>query len=48
MPPTDFERLLAARETLLPALRQLGYTHLTLDLAGFVSGSYDKRKPTTP
>lgn len=48
VPPADFERLLAARETLLPALRQLGYTHLTLDLAGFVSGSYDKRKPTTP
>lgn len=38
VPEAELERVLAARATLLPALRQLGYTSITLDLAGLVSG----------
>lgn len=38
VPERDLERVLAARTTLLPALRKLGYTNVTLDLAGLVSG----------
>lgn len=38
VPDSDLERVLAARATLLPALRAIGYTSITLDLAGLVSG----------
>jgi len=38
VPVADLERVLAARERLVPTLRRLGYTSVALDLAGFVSG----------
>ncbi len=41
IPPAAFPRLLACRETLIAGLRPLGYRHVTLDLAGFRSGSFD-------
>ena len=34
----ELERVLAARAVLLPALRKIGYSNITLDLAGLVSG----------
>jgi uncharacterized protein len=37
--PRDFERVLAHREELVSALKELGYNYVTLDLAGFRSGS---------
>jgi uncharacterized protein len=40
--PADFQAILAAREQIVAALRQLGYTHITLDLAGFRSGSLNE------
>lgn len=50
VPPAHFPTLLAAAETLHPALRALGYAFITLDLAGFRSGSYDAppRQPESP
>lgn len=41
IPPEHFPTLLAARDTLLPQLRTLGFTQITLDLQGFRSGSMD-------
>jgi uncharacterized protein len=38
VPDADLERVLAARATLVPALRRLGYQQVALDLAGLVSG----------
>lgn len=38
----DFERLVAQRETLVSALKALGYTYVTLDLTGFRSGSMNE------
>jgi uncharacterized protein len=40
--PVDFERLLAHREELVASLKALGYTYVTLDLAGFRSGSMNE------
>lgn len=40
--PADFQRLLARREELVAALKTLGYTYVTLDLAGFRSGSMNE------
>lgn len=37
--PADMPRLLAARDEVVRALRAIGYTWVTLDLAGFRSGS---------
>lgn len=37
--PQDFEILLAHREEVVTQLREFGYTHITIDLAGFQSGS---------
>ena len=37
--PTDFERLLADRDTLIPALKATGYRHITLDISGYRTGS---------
>lgn len=38
----DFERLLARRDELVTLLKALGYTYVTLDLAGFRSGSMNE------
>ena len=38
----DFERLLARREELIDSLNALGYTYVTLDIAGFRSGSMNE------
>jgi uncharacterized protein len=37
--PADFERLIASRDVVVDGLRGLGYRYVTLDLAGFRSGS---------
>ena len=37
--PSDFEKLLEVREALLGALRETGYRHVTVDLAGYRTGS---------
>jgi uncharacterized protein len=39
VPLEDFPRLLACREEVLQALRQVGYVYITLDLGGLRSGS---------
>ena len=46
VPVSDFERLLTHREHLLSALKALGYTYVSLDLAGFRSGSMNEVLPT--
>jgi len=38
VPEADFATVIAARATLIPALRQIGYQQVALDLAGFASG----------
>jgi len=38
----DFERLLEHRQEVLTALKAIGYTYVTLDLAGFRSGSMNE------
>ena len=40
--PTDFQTALAHREQIVEALKALGYTYVTLDLAGFRSGSLNE------
>jgi uncharacterized protein len=40
--PGDFERLVAQRDELVANLVALGYTYVTLDLAGFRSGSMNE------
>jgi uncharacterized protein len=40
--PQDFKRLLTHREELVSALKSLGYQYVTLDLAGFRSGSLNE------
>lgn len=40
--PADLERLLAHRDELVFALKSLGYTYVTVDLAGFRSGSMNE------
>ena len=47
VPANDLGRVLAAREALLPALRQLGFLSITLDLAGLVSGGFNALLDTT-
>ncbi len=39
VPPEEFSRVLALREEIVQALKEAGYTYVTLDLAGFRSGS---------
>jgi uncharacterized protein len=41
VPEAELAKVLAARGTLLPALRALGYASVTLDLAGFASGGFN-------
>jgi len=40
--PDDFEQVLAHRDQLVEELQALGYTYVTLDLAGFRSGSMNE------
>jgi uncharacterized protein len=40
--PEDFDRLLANRQSIIAALQQIGYQYVTLDLAGFRSGSMNE------
>lgn len=40
----DFERLLRKRHRILDGLRRLQYEHITLDLAGYRMGSFDRRR----
>ena len=40
--PDEFEEVLANRDQIIEALQELGYTYVTLDLAGFRSGSMNE------
>lgn len=40
--PSDFERILDIRAEITPALENLGYDYITLDIKGFSSGSMNK------
>ncbi len=40
--PDDFPALIGEREKILQALKDLGYVYITLDLAGFRSGSMNE------
>lgn len=40
--PADFERVVGQREAIAAALKQAGYTYVTLDLSGFRSGSMNE------
>ena len=40
--PDDFEEVLAVRDQIVEELQALGYTYVTLDLAGFRSGSMNE------
>jgi len=42
IPAGDFERILTHRGNIVEALRDLGYTYITLDLNGFRSGSMNE------
>ena len=42
VPLVDFEAVLAQRETIIAALKATGYNYVTLDLAGFRSGSMNE------
>lgn len=42
VPLADFLRVLSVREALVQRLREVGFRHVTLDLAGFRSGSFDE------
>jgi uncharacterized protein len=48
VPPADLPRLVTLREQVVPAIRALGYTNVTIDLAGFVSGGFNSLLATTP
>jgi len=43
--PDDFPALLAGREQIIETFKTLGYTYVTLDLAGFRSGSLNELLP---
>jgi uncharacterized protein len=40
--PADFDKVVANRELLIDAFKEMGYTYVTLDLAGFRSGSMNE------
>lgn len=42
VPPADFPHLLAVREEVVQRLKSVGYTFVTMDLAGFRSGSLNE------
>ena len=43
--PEDFPRLLEAAPTLVPQMKNLGFTYVTLDLAGYRTGSMNETLP---
>lgn len=45
VPTADIERLLPHRRAIVTALKELGYTYVALDLAGFRSGSMNEAGP---
>lgn len=45
VPPDEFKALLRLREAVVEAVRASGYTYVTLDLAGFRSGSLNEGLP---
>jgi uncharacterized protein len=42
VPPKEFRQLLSQRPTIVPKFKELGYTYVTLDLAGLRSGSMNE------
>ena len=40
--PAEFERLLSERENVVPALRDFGFTYVTMDLTGYRTGSMNE------
>lgn len=40
--PADFSALIAARETVLSAFRAIGFTHISMDLQGYRTGSMNE------
>ena len=40
--PAEFEKLLSERETIAPALRDFGFTYVTMDLTGYRTGSMNE------
>jgi uncharacterized protein len=42
VPPDDFQKLLDQRDTINQALKDAGYSYITLDLQGFRSGSMNE------
>jgi uncharacterized protein len=46
VPPADFQAVLAQSEAIVTALKAAGYHYVTLDLAGFRSGSMNEVLPT--
>ena len=42
VPPEDFEEVLQHRDQIIEELQALGYAYVTLDLAGFRSGSMNE------
>jgi uncharacterized protein len=42
VPPEDFPQLLSQRPMIVPKFKELGYTYITLDLAGLRSGSMNE------
>ncbi|GDY12083.1 TIGR00268 family protein [Planctomycetota bacterium] len=45
VPADQVPAVVSARTALLPALRRIGYANVTVDLAGFASGGYDRLLP---
>lgn len=48
VPQTDLPRLVALHDQVVPAIRALGYTNVTIDLAGFTSGGFNALLTKTP
>lgn len=42
LPPESWPQLLELREEIVPALRELGWTYIVVDMEGLRSGSYDR------
>ena len=40
--PAEFEKLLSEREKVVPALRDFGFTYVTMDLTGYRTGSMNE------
>ena len=48
VPKPDLPRLVALTDQVVPAIRHLGYTNVTIDLAGFTSGGFNTLLTKTP